>query len=275
MTQPAQLTKTIWILWLQGIAHAPYVVRKCCESWVSRNSGWDVVVLDADLLAKFRADGSPIPEFDGLSRQQASDLVRMSLLAQYGGVWADATSFCVSPLDDWLDSKLGSGFFAFARPGPDRILSSWFIAAQRENYLIMQVYEFMRSYWAGSSIRRDHNDLIVRVLSRLLQLSPQTRALWFSRLIRDRLGASPYFALHYGFEKTIRDNPECHKIWHCTPKVSAHGPHKLLAAGLLSVATDEIRNDIDSGATPVYKTTWKLDHSVIPSDSVLGYLLNT
>jgi hypothetical protein len=81
--------------------------------------------------------------------------------------------------------------------------------------------------------------------------------------------------LHYGFEKVIRDNPECHRIWRCTPEASADGPHKLLAAGLMSVVTDEIRNEIDSGATPVYKTTWKLDHSVIPSDSVLGYLLNT
>jgi hypothetical protein len=242
---------------------------------VNRNSGWDVVVLDADLLAKFRAGGSLIPEFDGLSRQHASDLVRISLLAQYGGVWADATCFCVKPLDDWLHSKLGSGFFAFARPGRDRILSNWFIAAQRENYLIMQLYELMRSYWTERSVRRDHDDLIVRALTRLLQLSPQTRALWFSRLIRDRLGASPYFAFHYGFEKTIRDDPECHRIWRCTPKVSADGPHRLLAAGLLSVATDEIRSEIDSGATPVYKTTWKIDHSLIPNNSVLGYLLNS
>jgi Capsular polysaccharide synthesis protein len=274
MTQPVPLAKTIWILWLQGIANAPYVVRKCCESWVDRNSGWNVVLLDAELLARFRANGTLMPELDGLSPQQASDLVRLSLLAQFGGVWADATCFCVSPLDDWLPSKLDSGFFAFARPGWDRILSSWFIAAQQNNRLITDVYDFMYSYWSGRPIRRDHNDPIVRLLARLLRSSPQTRALWFSPLIRDRLGASPYFALHYGFEKVIRDNPECHRIWEYTPKISASGPHKLLASGLTSTATDEIRAEIDSGATPVYKTTWKID-SLVPTDSVLGYLLNT
>lgn len=274
MTQPA-LQKTIWMLWFQGIAQAPYVVQKCYESWVERNRGWNVVFLDKDLLAKFRAEGYLGPESEGLSLQQASDLIRLSLLSQFGGVWVDATCFCVSPLDDWLFSELKSGFFAFARPARDRILSSWFLAAERDNYLVSRTYELMFNYWNDQPIRFDQRNLVVRMLARFLKLSPQTRGLWFSPLLRTTIGASPYFALHYGFEKVIREDKECRKIWQCTPKLSADGPHKLLTAGLMSAATPEIRRQIDNRASPVYKTTWKIDDSMISSNSVLGYLLNT
>jgi hypothetical protein len=275
MTHPPVSEKTIWVLWFQGMAQAPYVVRKCYDSWVERNQEWNVVFLDKDVLADFRAEGYLIPEYKGLSPQQASDLIRLSLLTHYGGVWADATCFCVSPLDDWLYPRLKSGFFAFSRPGRDRILSSWFLAAERDNYLVSSVYAFMLSYWTGHPIKRDQADVAVRVLARLLGLSPQTRSLWFSRLIRETIGASPYFALHYGFEKVIREDDECSKIWRSTSKLSADGPHKLLAAGLMSAATPEIRQEIDSRDTPVYKTTWKIDDSKISSASVLGYLLST
>lgn len=275
MTQPPQLPKTIWMLWFQGMDQAPYIVRKCYDSWVERNQGWDVVFLDKDLLAKFRAEGRLTPESAGLSLQQASDLIRLGLLAEYGGVWADATSFCVRPLDEWLFPKLESGFFAFARPGRDRILSSWFLAAERDNYLVTRMYKFMLSYWTGQPIRRDQRDFIVCILARLLQLSPQTRALWFSRLLRQTIGASPYFALHYGFEKLIREDRECSRVWQLTPKLSADGAHRLLTAGLMSTATHEIRREIDGQVSPVYKMTWKIDDSAISGDSVLAYLLST
>jgi hypothetical protein len=55
----------------------------------------------------------------------------MELLRRHGGVWADATCYCLQPLAEWLPSKLApAGFFAFDRPAPDRMLASWFLAAQ-------------------------------------------------------------------------------------------------------------------------------------------------
>jgi hypothetical protein len=64
-----------------------------------------------------------------------SDVIRLLLLHEYGGVWADATLYCNSPLDHWLNPFLGSGFFAFANPGPDRRLAAWFIASAENNDL--------------------------------------------------------------------------------------------------------------------------------------------
>ena len=33
------------------------------------------------------------------------------------------------PLDEWLSPKTEGRFFAFSKPRPDRMLSSWFLAA--------------------------------------------------------------------------------------------------------------------------------------------------
>jgi hypothetical protein len=214
-------------------------------------------------------------EVSRLSMQQASDMLRLDLLANHGGVWVDATCFCVQPLDEWLFSKMESGFFAFDRPGRDRIMSSWFLAAEPGNYLISKMFIFMRSYWISFPVHRDNRNQVVRIFTRVLQYFSQTRNWWFSRLLRERMGATPYFALHYGFEKLIKEDPECGRIWSRTPKVSADGPHHLFAAGLLSPVTASMRTEIDCREVPVYKTTWKLNNSPIPSDSLLAYVLDT
>jgi hypothetical protein len=275
MLQPESLPKIIWILWLQGIDKAPYVVQRCHESWVKLNPGWQVIFLDERLLANVGSMDYTTGEVSGISRRHAADMLRLDLLANHGGVWIDATCFCMRPLDEWLLSKMESGFFAFDRPGWDRVMSSWFLAAEPENYLVSQMFTFMRTYWNSSPIRHDDRDLHVRIFTRLLQVSPQTRGWWFSYLLRERMGMTPYFALHYGFEKLIREDPECARIWSRAPKISADGPHRLLAAGLLSQVTDSVRAEIDRREVPVYKTTWKLKDSAVSSGSVLAYLLDT
>ena len=41
------------MLWYQGLDRAPLVVKKCVESWIRENPGWDVVVLDAESLKRY------------------------------------------------------------------------------------------------------------------------------------------------------------------------------------------------------------------------------
>lgn len=267
------IPRIIWFLWFQGLGNAPYAVRKCHESWVVRNPSWELVCLDdASLQAVASADyyaGS----FATLSRQQRSDLLRLDLLARHGGVWADATCFCVQPLDSWLPPNLDSGFFAFSRPHPDRIISSWFLAAEPQNILVSRLFEFMLDYYGSHPFRGDRQGLSYRALIRFLRISPRTRAWCFSKVIKDWLAISPYYAMHFAFEKLIREDPECARVWERTPEVSAVLPHRLRRAGLLSPVSVAIRSEIDHREVPIYKTAWNLKQA-IPEDSILGYLLD-
>jgi hypothetical protein len=274
MQDPSTMPRTVWFFWSQGLREAPQVVRKCYESWTERNPGWRVVVLDKQRLAEFASadyEAGPVGRLPG--RLQA-DLARLDLLARHGGVWADATCFCVQPLDDWLLPCLPSGFFAFDRPGPDRLLSTWFLAAQPGNALVSETFALMRDY-LSRPMRLDEHAFLVKALTRLLRARPRTRGWWFDPALRAGLGTVPYFALHYGFEKVIGADPGAAEIWRQTPRISADGPHRLITTGLLAPVPDVIRAEIDRREVPVYKTSWKLGTTAIPADSVLGYLLGT
>jgi len=47
------IPKIIWILWFQGIDNAPYVIRKCIDSWKLHNPSWKIVFLDENNYSKY------------------------------------------------------------------------------------------------------------------------------------------------------------------------------------------------------------------------------
>jgi hypothetical protein len=276
MTEPrVNFPRIIWFAWFQGLDNAPYIVQKCRESWVARNPGWRVVCIDADTLPQYTSIDYSHGNIGRLSWQHRAGLLRLDLLANHGGVWADATCFCVQPLDDWLHSNMSSGFFAFHRPGADRIISSWFLAAEPGNILVSRLFDQMLFYWRDHPLRTEQRWLIAKVLSRLLRISPTTRRLWFSHPIRDWLAVGPYFAISYGLEKLIHKDADCARVWRDIPKLSADGPHSLNKAGLLSPVSPDLRSEIERGEVPVYKTNWRLASQQIPDSSILRYLLET
>jgi hypothetical protein len=141
------LPRIVWIYWAQGEADAPDIVRFCIESWRSRNPGWTVHVLDRE-TEHLHADMTDVSPDIRIVRR--ADLLRLRLLRDHGGVWADATAYCHRPLDDWLPLLMSAGFFMFSRPGPDRLISNWFIAAEPGNSVIGRLEKYSSIYWAQS-----------------------------------------------------------------------------------------------------------------------------
>lgn len=91
----------IWVFWYQGEEQMPPLVRLCIES-IKRNScGRPVYLLDKNNLS----DYVNIPDYiyeklkKGIIKMACfSDIVRLSLLAEHGGHWLDATVFVNKPL---------------------------------------------------------------------------------------------------------------------------------------------------------------------------------
>ncbi len=119
----------IWLCWWQGIECAPAIVRACVES-ICRNADGHTVTIITD--RNYR-DYVHIPDWvmrkvaEGIiTRTNLSDLLRLSLLAEHGGLWLDATFFCCGPLGDlafgqplfsikrpdYLHASVASGYFA-------------------------------------------------------------------------------------------------------------------------------------------------------------------
>lgn len=205
-----------------------------------------------------------------------SDFLRLQLLKTYGGVWADATCFCMRPLDAWIQAYTGSGFFAFEKPGIDREISSWFLYAEPDNPIIDRLSSRLNDYWNNNKLDNRRKKILVKILSSLLN-SRNTKITdyWFSYPVTGILKVYPYYAFHYMFSKLIREDHLCSDIWNETRRISSQIPHKLQNHGLFNPLTEKLKSDIDQRVDPLYKLTWKYDQNKLANETALQYLLDS
>ena len=154
--QAAWMPRTVWILWLQGWGTAPWLQRQVAQSWVDHNPTWTIQTVDkASLRDKWlREDAAYMwdPE-KRCSPQAQSDIIRLSLLNKYGGVWADATMLCLRPLDEWLvPGMLRGGLWMHHGQGggmtTDVGPASWFIVSLPGHYVIRAWKAACDAFWA-------------------------------------------------------------------------------------------------------------------------------
>lgn len=136
--------KKIWIYWAQGEINAPLSVKKCIESWRKNNLDWEVLVLDEKNVNTY-VHLPNLPEC--LPVRYEANLLRTILLNEYGGVWADATTYCHRPLTQWLPLLANSGFYMFANPAEGRDIENWFIASTKNHPLIASWQERLEKYY--------------------------------------------------------------------------------------------------------------------------------
>jgi len=207
-------------------------------SWEALNPGWEVRCLDATTVGRYVDLGEHIDlQTQTITAASLSDILRLLLLHEYGGVWADATLYCNRPLDEWLPLAAETGFFAFSRPGPDRPLASWFLAATPDNRLLAKWTARAIAYWRG----------------------------------RDK--SEDYFWLHHLFGNLCSTDREARAAWEAGPKISADGPHAIQKVGMYQSA-DRTRRDID-WTTPVFKLTHRLNKAAYMPGCLADVLLHT
>jgi len=261
------LPKIIWFLWLQGLDQAPIEVKKCYESWVKHNPGWQVVFMDENDIT----DHITLPKWP-VAKYVVSEILRINLLAKHGGVWVDATCFCTKPLDEWLHDYMDAGFFAFERPGPDRMISSWFLASSKYNYITTAYQNRVNAFWTeNTGIKLIEGTRWNFLYKHLQKLNPQV---WFNSILTKVLKVHPYFWFHYSFEYIYLRDANFRELWDSAPKFSADIPHRLLFAGLFDPITEELKSEIDQKISPVYKLTWKYQPEQYQPGTVMYYLFN-
>jgi hypothetical protein len=206
------MPKTIYSVWLQGVEAAPKLVRFNFEKWVALNPDYRLRVLDwRDVLELFKGVDLPIRD---MPMQAVADVSRLRLLRDNGGVWVDLTVLPVKPLSQWLDDTLTEeGFFAFERPGSDRPISNWFMAATPQNFILQEWWKQVERFW--SKPRRLVKGIPADPVS---TVSPDGSAEsdWF-----------PYFWSHYLFRYLLESDAEFAAAWDRCAKSSADSPRQL------------------------------------------------
>lgn len=98
-------TSPSFTYWHSSIRNAPPIVKSCVESQ-KKYLGAGHRVLDDSCLS--RAINMPqiiLSKRDNMTMTHYSDIVRLCLLAHYGGVWLDATVYMSGPLEVSLKSS--------------------------------------------------------------------------------------------------------------------------------------------------------------------------
>ena len=228
------MKKVIWSCWLQGRQRAPWLVEKCLSSWERMNPDWEFRCLDQHNLHRF----VDIPDIRNkrITRTSFSDITRILLLKKYGGIWTDATTFCHRPLDEWLDARLVNGFFAFDRPGGDRMLASWFLASAEHHYIVDRWCTRTLAYWA------------------------------------ERTHAHTYFWFHHLFRGLFEADAVFAAAWNGVPKISAEGPCAIQTVGMFQTNQEAIFKGVD-WRCPVFKLTYRIDQRQCVDGTLLAHLL--
>jgi hypothetical protein len=268
------IPREIWLYWHQGFEDAPWLVQRCAESWRLQNPGWHVHLLDGSSIRRYLTEDHAGDRWQ-LGLAHHSDLVRLRLLRRYGGVWADPTTLCRKPLESWLPLSIGAGFFAFQRPGRDRLIANWFLACSPNNPIAVRLHDRLCCYWAEKPPRanKERTQWLERLLSALLNRSSWTARWWLCPMIHRYLNITPYFVFHYLFAELISQDAECGEIWKRMARWSAKPPLLIHRNGLSTRLSPELQQAIEQCPAPLFKLTWKVNPAAVGPETVLHFLL--
>ena len=214
--------KKIYSLWLQGYDNAPDQVKICLDRWCKLNPSYSFQLLDSldvqKLLKKL-----PL-EISNISQQSLSDIVRLALLQQNGGIWVDATVFPIKKLSEWAEETfMDADFFSYRRetqPGisTDRPISAWFMYASKESIIIEKLWKETLRYWSFRHIEISDSDTIEYLADPisfmgLSEVNPSS--------------PYPYHWFQHIFAYLLQNDVTFSKIWDSCPYKSLSSPHQI------------------------------------------------
>ncbi len=213
---------TIWVCWWQGEGQMPPIVKVCYDS-IRRHAQQHRVVLVTEqnfaqyvelpdyILRKFK-EGK-------ISIAHLSDILRVCLLSQYGGIWTDCTNYLTRDIDDivGLGSERPVVFYSQHHKWNSTNVArghwvSSFWAAGAGNPLATSLRDFFFDYWKNNdavltylmfdyffSISYNRIGLVQRMvdtvpLQRYSYLRKSLNEAWTPELAQ-------YYTQNYGFHK--------------------------------------------------------------------------
>lgn len=242
--------KKIFIYWAQGFDNAPMIVKKCLKTWKKHNPDYEIIELDDDNLIEW-IDINQYVKNKCITKTSLSDLIRICLLKKHGGIWCDATTYCMKPLSEWINDYIQSGFFAYEMTN-DRLLSSWFLYGEPDNYIVNK--------WFEETIKYIENMQMIGLPEYKVTLN-----LW-----KKQKYVQHYFWFHYLFGDLYKNDKVFKKAWDVNKKIDAEECFYLMGK-LTSKMDKKIEEHMKNSGVNMYKVTYK--YGVCEKNSVVDFLL--
>lgn len=183
VNNPASEPERCFSIWFQGEEQAPPLVRACFRS-MRRHLEQEVIVLDEKTLfewitlpdhivRKWREGKIPHAHF--------SDICRVELLYQHGGIWLDATGYVTSPVPQWImDEDLMIFLAGQNARWAYSLIQNCFIRARKGNPLLGIWREAIFAYWRDEDSKIDY--FVHHLLFRASIAHNKTAAALFDRM---------------------------------------------------------------------------------------------
>ena len=238
-----ELNRTIWLLWLQGWENAPWLSQQVLTSWKVKNPGWKIVMVTEKNLKEY-VDGIDYVYKETISPAAKSDIIRLNLLYKHGGVWADATLLCMTPLDSWVYEAIqpsqfwmyhGWGGGMSTEKGP----ASWFIISKAKSYIITKWKEECDHYWKEHETAHEYfwMDLLFK---KLYETDKKFKRQW--DLVPYRNIESYGESHSLASESMFRDDKKLKKKYDETPPFVLKMGNKSWASKCSDLNTEECQN---------------------------------
>ena len=155
-----QIPKQIWLCWWTGVDSMPSIVKACYNSVLINANDFHVTLITKDNYTNYISIPDHILNKVNLklmSLTHFSNIIRMSLLEKYGGLWLDATIFFTGKIN--IDDTF---FFTVKRNyGSDNVAKQrWAgncLGGVPDIYLFNFIKEFLFEYWIKYDFMVEHH----------------------------------------------------------------------------------------------------------------------
>jgi len=165
---PIKNSNYIWVCWFQGLENAPLLVQRCVTSIQEYNPCKEVIILTEENISKYVT----IPDYiqhkyqqGMMTRTHYSDIVRLFLLNQYGGIWMDSTILMTGIMPEYIEN---SSFFVFhsAIDHGHVCCATGFMASCANHPIVEDTLNMLLEYW-----KKENKLVSYSVIHLLLYLS--------------------------------------------------------------------------------------------------------
>lgn len=242
LNNPGEEPERIFAIWFQGEEQAPPLVKACFRS-MRRHLDMPLVVLDEKTLFEW----IKLPEYvvkkwkEGkIPHTQFSDICRVELLYQHGGLWFDATDYITAPIPQWV---MDEDVFLFQAGQKIRyaytLIQSCFIRGRKGNPLLGIWREANYIYWKEENSKID------------------------------------YFVHHLLLRTAVENNPIASAAFARMPKRDQDPTHTLWTAHCDEPYNEQVFKELTSGSF-FQKTNYK-DKRIpsLPEGSIGEYIINS
>lgn len=266
------LNKTIWLLWLQGWDNAPWLVKQIAESWEINNPDWNIEYVTSDNFHKYVRDIDYIyDKTKEIKPQHQADIIRLSLLKNHGGVWADATMLCMQPLNPWVEEAVkpaglwmyhGNGVGMY-RTGP----AIWLIVSEKDSLIINKWKSACDEYWQNR-IKTDDYFWLDGLFRKLYKSDLEFRNKWavVPYLYCDSKGQAHALAYRNKMES---DDDSLKKIFREKPPYALKFWWKRWQEKFPDLNSIECQNSNGYYAIQMSKRKFIFEHKMVSKDSIV------